>query len=587
MVRREEKEALLPSATATPAKHDENLKWKFLGLAVALAVGVAIRYADYKLSAPARHAPQSNANLCPQADALYPQRNAKLWETLGKDFDQDSFTKRAVSWLGGAVQIPTESYDKMGPVGEDERWEAFGPFHDYLLKAFPLVHSTLTLTKVNTYGLLYEWKGSNDTLKPLLLAAHQDVVPVDPTTVDEWNYPPYSGHYDGQRLWGRGSSDDKSGLIGILSSIETLLEKKFEPTRSIVLSFDFDEETSGLHGAQKLSVALLKMFGKDSFALLVDEGGGFSEVEATTIATPGIAEKGYQDTRVTVNAPGGHSSIPPLHTSIGILSRLLVEFEANPIKPHLERATPIYDTVQCVGQYAKDIPAYLRALIKTSVHSDRALSKLESELIKNPTYKALIGTTQAIDLIQGGVKTNALPEEAWAVVNHRIATQSSVAAVQQRDTDILKSLAKDFNLNFTAFGKSLSPKDSDFAGTLTLAEAWGTALEPAPVTPTAEDSAPWQLLSGTIKATYNSHRGLDGAENVIVSPGIMSGNTDTRYYWDLTPHIIRYNHHNAGSGRALGNGVHTVNEFIEVESFVEMIKFFTTLILNTDEATTI
>jgi hypothetical protein len=29
------------------------------------------------------------------------------------------------------------------------------------------------LQKVNTYGLLYEWKGSNDDLKPLLLAAHQ------------------------------------------------------------------------------------------------------------------------------------------------------------------------------------------------------------------------------------------------------------------------------------------------------------------------------------------------------------------------------------------------------------------------------
>jgi len=44
-------------------------------------------------------------------------------------------------------------------------------------------------------------------------------------------------------------------------------------------------------------------------------------------------------------------------------------------------------------------------------------------LIQDIELKSLIGTTQAIDLIQGGVKTNALPEEAWAVVNHRIATQ--------------------------------------------------------------------------------------------------------------------------------------------------------------------
>ena len=86
----------------------------------------------------------------------------------------------------------TESYDHMDPVGVDPRWEAFGPFHDYLLKAFPLMsvfgsfpsrssidiqnihsHSTLSLRKVNTYGLLYVWQGSDVSLKPVLLAAHQ------------------------------------------------------------------------------------------------------------------------------------------------------------------------------------------------------------------------------------------------------------------------------------------------------------------------------------------------------------------------------------------------------------------------------
>jgi hypothetical protein len=82
----------------------------------------------------------------------------------------------------------------MGPVGVDERWDAFRPFHDYLVQSFPLTyvgdpslklqqirskftfsirHETLILKKVNTYGLLYEWKGSNDSLKPLLLTAHQ------------------------------------------------------------------------------------------------------------------------------------------------------------------------------------------------------------------------------------------------------------------------------------------------------------------------------------------------------------------------------------------------------------------------------
>jgi Gly-Xaa carboxypeptidase len=202
-----------------------------------------------------------------------------------------------------------------------------------------------------------------------------------------------------------------------------------------------------------------------------------------------------------------------------------------------------------VVQHAKDFPAHLRALVKASVNSDRALRKLEAELKRDPIYRALMTTTQAIDLVQGGVKVNALPEEAWAVVNHRIATQrfvfwfnssahnhscyptwalrptSSVAAVQQRDTDVLEHLAKAFNLSYTAFGSVIFPEDGTSAGTLTLSDAWDDALEPAPVTPTGEDSAPWQLFSGTIKATYDAHRGLDGADNIFVAPGIMTGKT--------------------------------------------------------------
>ena len=163
---------------------------------------------------------------------------------------------------------------------------------------------------------------------------------------------------------------------------------------------------------------------------------------------------------------------------------------------------------------------------------------------------------------------------------HPWLASSSVAAVQQRDTRVLKHLAEEFNLTYTAFGTVISTQDGPAAGTLMLSEAWITGLEPAPVTPSDEDSAPWRLFSGTIKATFNSHRDLDGPNNIFVSPGIMSGNTggctrpvyvlnnltiwalftDTKYYWNLTRHIVRYNHQDGGNGRSLPNNIHTVNE---------------------------
>ena len=105
-----------------------------------------------------------------------------------------------------------------------------------------------------------------------------------------------------------------------------------------------------------------------------------------------------------------------------MLSALLVQYEANPYEAHLERASPMYGVAQCLAAYAPDIPTPLRKAIKDSVHSDHALQVAEDVLLQDKLMKSFVGTTQAIDLIQGGVKTNALPEQAWAVVNHRIAT---------------------------------------------------------------------------------------------------------------------------------------------------------------------
>jgi len=333
---------------------------------------------------------------------------------------------------------------------------------------------------------------------------------------------------------------------------------------------------------------LLETYGSGSFALVVDEGVGFSHQHGSVFAAPGVAEKGYVDVRVEVATKGGHSSIPPKHTSIGILSRLLVEYEKKPQAVYLGRDDPLYATLQCVARYARDLPSSLRKTITRSAHSDKALDALQPFILENPTYRSLVGTTQAIDMIHGGVKSNALPEQAWAIVNHRISASSSVGKTQDYDMQLLKPLAEKFNLTFNAFGSQISGEGFASAGSLTLSDAFNTALEPAPITPTGKNAAPYQLLSGTIKATYNSHRNLmDDEDAIFITPGMMSGNTDTRHYWTLSPHIFRYSHHDVGASVDGLANVHTVNEYMEIDGFLEMIRFFTVLILNVDESTTL
>jgi Gly-Xaa carboxypeptidase len=63
-------------------------------------------------------------------------------------------------------------------------------------------------------------------------------------------------------------------------------------------------------------------------------------------------------------------------------------------------------------------------------------------------------------------------------------------------------------------------------------------LEPSPITPTTPETVGWQVLAGTIKGVHASRKGGDelaaakkDEEDIIVSPSIMSGNTDTRFYW--------------------------------------------------------
>ena len=106
-----------------------------------------------------------------------------------------------------------------------------------------------------------------------------------------------------------------------------------------------------------------------------------------------------------------------------MLASLLVELESNPIKHSIDRDTPIYKTMLCTAVHSSEMDHKLRNAILRSPYSKFALKKLERLIEGNAMLKSSVGTTQAIDLIQGGVKTNALPEQAWAVVNHRIATQ--------------------------------------------------------------------------------------------------------------------------------------------------------------------
>ena len=90
------------------------------------------------------------------------------------------------------------------------------------------------------------------------------------------------------------------------------------------------------------------------------------------------------------------------------------------------RGSPMYKVAQCLAVHSPDLPKRLRKDIIRSKYSDKALRSAEKQLFTDTGFKARVSTIQAIDMVQGGVKVNALPEQAWAVINHRISTERRV-----------------------------------------------------------------------------------------------------------------------------------------------------------------
>lgn len=148
---------------------------------------------------------------CVQEPSYVPtgERAAELNQRYEEYLTSPGFADSAAKRFSGAIKIPTVSYDEMtAQVPQDPvSHKPFLEFHKYLEKSYPLVHQRLEKHVVNEYSLVFYWKGSDISLKPTMLMAHIDVVPVDPATANEWKYPPFSGEIADGKVWGRGTLD--------------------------------------------------------------------------------------------------------------------------------------------------------------------------------------------------------------------------------------------------------------------------------------------------------------------------------------------------------------------------------------------
>ena len=444
------------------------------------------------------------------------------------NFDRDA----ALSRLSQAIKFQTISSSKISQATAAE----LARFHTFLAAAFPRVHQQLIKEVVGDHSLLFTWNGADKRLKPILLMAHMDVVPVDAATEASWHHPPFAGAIADGFIWGRGAMDDKASVLGILESVENLLEAGFQPQATILLAFGHDEEVGGHNGAAKIAALLSAR--KIEPAFVLDEGlnvlNGIISGVTAPVALIGIAEKGYVSLKLSVQAAGGHSSIPPADGAISTLSRAIQRLVAAPFAPRIGGAA------RQMLEFLGPEMGWTRKLALANLWLFEPVVKRQLEA--SPLTNAVIRTTVAPTIFTAGVQDNVMPTTATAVINLRILPGDTLAGV----TEHLRKAIDDSRVNIVPLA---------------------VQMEPSAVSDV--NDASFSLLQKTLRQIV---------PDAIVAPSLLVAATDSRHYAPLTRNVYRFLPIVLGPDDA--KRYHGIDERISLEDYDRVIRFYVQLIRN-------
>lgn len=420
----------------------------------------------------------------------------------------------------------------------------FLALHRELETLFPAVHRDLELEVVEGLSLLYRWPGRVPDLAPGVLMAHQDVVPVEAATEAAWTHPPFAGVVADGYVWGRGAMDDKLSLYAILEAVEGLLNEGFRPLRTLYLAFGHDEEVGGESGARNLAARLAEREPRE-LAFVLDEGGlvaeGFFPGIDRPVALIGTAEKGFLSLELIARGTGGHASAPPRHSSVGRLAAAVTRMEDHPFPARLSGTAS-----RTFAALAPEMPFVPRMLFANAWLFEPILI---SRLTSGDETAAMLRTTTAVTVFEGGEKDNVLPQRARAVVNLRIVPGETAESVTRKVEEIVADPAIEVR---PLPGRPVQ--------------------EPSPESPS--DSPVYLRIARTIRSVL-------AQDPPLPSPFLMIGGTDSRYFTELSGHVYRFLPLRVDRGELVR--FHGTDERVAVEGVATAIQFYREWIVHQDD----
>lgn len=245
-------------------------------------------------------------------------------------------------------------------------------------------------------------------LKPLLLMAHTDVVPADPS---QWTVPAFSSERRAGYIYGRGAQDDKSLLAAELAVLVELKRNAVKLRRDIILVAEADEEAGSL-GIQWL---VKHAFSKIDAEFGINEGG-FAEETASGRRLYQIQTTEKIPTRVILTARGkaGHGSLPRADNAVLHLARAITRITEADQPVALNTTTRRY-----LNEMAK-LPdfAWLGPLAR-KLENGASPAVAREIRAREPEFDAILHSTVSPTMLTAGMKINVIPNSAEAHVDVR------------------------------------------------------------------------------------------------------------------------------------------------------------------------
>ena len=427
---------------------------------------------------------------------------------------------RYVSAFQRMIRIDTVSDANNGSDPEN-----FAKFRELMWELFPHIKDACEVRDFDG-SVLMEWKGSDESIAPVLFMNHYDVVPAS----GEWKYPPFSGEIAEGKIWGRGTLDDKSGVFAMMQAAEELAAEGFRPERTIYFEMACNEETHG-KGAGDISAWLRERGIRPE--MVFDEGGDilYEPIGGAkgTFAMIGVGEKSIVNMKFTARSEGGHSSTPGKDTPVARLAGFITYVERH----HIFDVQLAPATVEMLRRFAP----YMGMAGKVMENAGRLKKPLGVLLpMFGPTANALVTTTIAFTMTGGGEAPNVIPREAWVLGDMRCSHHQGMADSMKEIT----KAARKFGLETEITEQGVESGITDHNGRA------------------------FRLVEEAVAATLPF---VDAC-----APFIMTGCSDSRFFASLCDQCIRFLPFLI-SGEQM-DSIHGVNECLDIDTLVPAVDYY-------------